>query len=178
MLPRASAVCRVVSLVLMGLAPVCTLSDPVCDEARRAAVAEPARFAISDDGTTVADSHTGLVWKRCSEGQTWDGTTCAGEASTHTWQQALRLAKKASFAGKSAWRLPTREELSSILERACHSPAIDLQVFPATPSAWFWSATPVTSCTGGAWAVGFDYGDGSSDDESSLNRVRLVRDGP
>lgn len=178
MLPLARAVCRVVSLVLMGLAAVSSLADPVCDEARRAAVMEPGRFAISDDGTTVADARTGLVWKRCGEGQTWDGTTCAGEASAHTWQQALRLAKKASFAGKSSWRLPTREELSSILERACHSPAIDLQVFPATPSAWFWSASQVTSCTGGAWAVGFDYGDGSSDDESSLNRVRLVRDGP
>lgn len=42
------------------------------------------------DGT-VTDPTTGLTWMRCSMGQTWDGTTCTGTASTYTWDQSNAL---------------------------------------------------------------------------------------
>ena len=60
----------------------------------------PAPFN-SNDGT-FTDTNTGLQWMRCSMGQTWTGSTCSGEAKTHTWQEAMAL--KMSFAGKDDWR--------------------------------------------------------------------------
>jgi hypothetical protein len=151
------------------------IAEQVCDGTR--ATHSASRFEDNGDGT-VTDRQSGLVWKRCSEGQAWDGGTCTGGASTYAWQQALQLADTASYAGKDDWRLPELKELASIVERACHSPAIDQWVFPATPSAWYWSSRSVTSCSGGAWGVSFEYGDAGSDDEGSANHVRLVRSGP
>ncbi|KOR27965.1 hypothetical protein TI04_12110, partial [Achromatium sp. WMS2] len=35
-------------------------------------------YLIHPDGT-VTDTRNGLMWKRCAEGQTWDGKTCVGK---------------------------------------------------------------------------------------------------
>lgn len=47
-----------------------------------------ARFALNADGTAT-DGTTGLTWKRCSEGQTWDGSTCTGDATLRDWRERL-----------------------------------------------------------------------------------------
>ena len=59
---------------------------------------------LSDDD--ILHSPTNLVWKRCAEGQTWDGTNCTGEAQKYTWQQALQLALSANETVQAGWRLP------------------------------------------------------------------------
>lgn len=41
-------------------------------------------FVDNGDGT-VTDTRHGLIWKRCAEGQTWDGSTCTGDAVTYNW---------------------------------------------------------------------------------------------
>ena len=89
------------------------------------------RFIDNGDGT-VTDKYTGLIWMRCSLGQTWDGATCTGVAGTYTWQQALQVAAGYTFAGSSAWRVPDKKQLISISERACRHPAINLEIFPQT----------------------------------------------
>ena len=70
------------------------------------ATAPTYRFTDNGDGTAT-DRATGLMWKRCSEGQTWDGTTCTGAETFHNWQQALQLADGPSYAGYTDWRLPS-----------------------------------------------------------------------
>jgi len=109
----------------------------VCDYSSIEATAPADRFIDNGDGT-VTDEGTGLQWKRCSEGQTWTGATCTGPATqffglSDGWKQALQLANSAVYAGKSDWRVPNVKELASIIEQACHSPAVDIAVFPATP---------------------------------------------
>jgi len=88
----------------------------------------------------------------------------------------LNLAEGKSLAGYSDWRLPNFKELQSIIERQCLDPAINLAVFPNTPSWKFWSASP--SSGGGAWNVAFNYGfAGNYDRTSHYVFVRLVRSG-
>lgn len=64
------------------------------------------------------DAKTGLMWDRCSIGQSWDGTTCTGQAMKLNWQDAKDYVKKftnqQAKGGYSDWRLPTIQELSSI----------------------------------------------------------------
>lgn len=64
------------------------------------------------------DPKTGLMWDRCSVGQSWNGTTCTGEAIKLTRQDAQDYVKKftneQAKGGYTDWRLPTIEELSSI----------------------------------------------------------------
>jgi hypothetical protein len=129
-------------------------------------------FIDNQDGT-VTHKCTGLVWQRCSVGQTWNGTSCTGTAQTYTYDQALAL--KTSFAGNSDWRLPNANELHTIVEYGSYNPAINTALFPNTPDNYYWSASPVAGSSYYAWIVYFDYGYGSWDGKGSSYFVRLVR---
>lgn len=63
------------------------------------------------------DPATGLIWMRCSIGQTWTGGTCSGTPITLNWQDAndyFELFNQDGFAGHKNWRLPKIEELAKI----------------------------------------------------------------
>lgn len=135
------------------------------------------RYIISADGTEVTDYYTNLVWQRCSEGQSWSvaASTCTGKAATHTHDVALMLAQtKYGYD----WRLPNIKELASIVDRTKGgNPAIDAAAFPATPSSWFWSASPHAGYPGYFWFINFYNGYDSSDYGNRAYHVRLVRRG-
>lgn len=136
-----------------------------------------ADFIDHGDGT-VTHRNTGLMWKRCSEGQQWNGQQCTGTAATFTWAAAQRTAETANSnreAGHSNWRVPSPTELRTIVETRCWNPAVNADIFPNTPPNWFWSAAPYTGNDLYAWEVGFLFGDVSPSFRSSELRVRLVR---
>jgi hypothetical protein len=132
------------------------------------------RFTISGD--EVTDKRTGLVWKRCSEGQTLSGSSCTGTAASYTHEQALARAKSANTADSpTGWRLPNVKELASLADKGCQSPAIDSTAFPSTPSSWYWSSSPYVGYSASAWFVRFFNGDVNSYGRGYGSRVRLVR---
>lgn len=56
------------------------------------ALALPAFAAFTDNGDgTVTDTKTGLIWMRCSMGQTWNNATCREMTNIYTWNQARVL---------------------------------------------------------------------------------------
>lgn len=119
----------------------------------------------------VTDRRTGLVWARCSLGQSWNGNECTGTPSTFTHEQALQHS-----AGLSGWRLPNRRELASLIDRGCKYPAIDSFAFPATPNSRYWTSSPTVGDS--SYAVSVDFGRGhvgSTTGRSSSHFVRLVR---
>ncbi len=129
-----------------------------------------ARFVLNADGTAT-DGTTGLTWKRCSEGQTWDGSTCTGDAAHHDWREAMALGQQSDEGG---WRLPTLDELASIVDKACSEPSVDPGVFPATPSGVFWSSTPDENGDY-AWYIHFRDGHASKAHKGRGGYVRRVR---
>lgn len=135
-----------------------------------------ADFSDNGDGT-VTHHTTGLIWQRCSLGQSWDGTDCTGTATTFTWQQALAAGAQNTLGGFSDWRLPNKNELASIVEYRCFRPAINSQAFPNTPSALYWSSSPFADDSSSAWDVGFDFGYVYGNHKNGYNHVRLVRAG-
>lgn len=134
-----------------------------------------ADFTDNGDGT-VTHHTTGLIWQRCSLGQSWDGVNCTGEATNFTWKQALAAGAQNTLAGFSDWRLPNKNELTSIVEYRCWNPAVNNQQFPHTPSGWYWSSSPYAHYSGYAWGVDFSYGNVYGYKVSSYP-VRLVRAG-
>lgn len=163
------------SAVLLLQFPATLLATQTCRtlDLPRSAPAE--RYQVNSDGT-VRDKATGLIWKRCSEGQ--GGETCErGKAVTYTWADAGAVAAGSSFAGEKGWRLPTVTELATLLEYQCTMPSINLTVFPGTPATHYWSATPYAGYVNGAWNINFN--DGVHDNSSKNYRlyVRLVRGG-
>lgn len=159
----------------LGLGMIAAQAEQTCNDAV-VATAPDSRFQDNGNGT-VTDLATGLIWKQCAEGLS--GTGCAtGNAQTFTWQSALQHAEAEVFAGSDLWRLPNKNELASLVERRCYSPAINERYFPNTPSSWFWSSSPFANYSGYAWYVDFYYGSVASyDKDYSGYDVRLVRAG-
>lgn len=134
----------------------------------------------SDDFVTLANgtalhTRTRLIWKRCAEGQTWDGSSCTGAAQLFSWGSALTRSASATDAGSTAWRVPNRKELESIIEFCGHSPALNQQVFPNTPPGRFWTSTTFQSEPSRAWEVYFSDGYAGASYKSESHHVRLVR---
>lgn len=126
------------------------------------------RFTL--DGAELTDQRTGLVWSRCSVGQSWNGTTCIGIASGLTHEAALQHA-----ASQSGWRLPSVKELAGLTDKGCVNPAIDGAAFPGTTSWYYWSSSPYAGDTSLAWSVTFSGGVVSYGSRSGTGQVRLVR---
>lgn len=106
------------------------------------------RFTQTHGGVlTVIDSKTGLEW------------TAKPLAGEFNHEEAIKACAELNFAGHADWRLPTREELLSIVGITRYEPAIDTHVFPDFPKrGWFWTSDPVSGSSSSAWLVGFGYG--------------------
>lgn len=123
--------------LVIALTTVITLPAwAACNDGSTMPIDHPnSQYADHGDGT-VTDLKTGLMWMKCSIGQDLEDENCAGTASTFTWQGALNQAQLANQGsgtlGYTDWRLPNINELSSLIEKACHSPAINESVFPNT----------------------------------------------
>jgi len=147
----------------------------------------------------VRDETTGLVWEVKTTGgglhdqnhaYTWydpdtetnggapgrkDGGQCEGSAcDTASFVEAVNAQ---GWCGASGWRLPTREELRSIVDYQATRPAIDTGYFPNTVSRSFWSTEPNTTYPRFAWHTDFKYGLASYYFlKSGPKPVRLVRE--
>ncbi len=132
----------------------------------------PARFAISADGQEVTDSSTKLVWKRCVEGMSWNGKTCAGKAT----KLKLVAAKELTKAGAPvAWRLPVKEELLGLMDKKGKKMTLDKASFPATPARLHWALRPESTDNLNHWLVDFSNGHVFGNTRAGSNYVRLVR---
>ncbi|MEE9350836.1 MAG: DUF1566 domain-containing protein [Thiotrichaceae bacterium] len=144
--------------------------------------AKSSSFTVSTDGLTVADSKTGLTWKRCVEGYSTtisnDCVTDAMTQSTFTWKEAMDNTGQ-SYAGKSDWRVPNLNELASLPDLTEQYPAINEAVFPGTPTSnpvVTWTSSIHLSNGARAWAISFDNGGDRKRDKNVVARTRLVRD--
>ncbi len=127
---------------------------------------------------TVTDTKTGLMWMRCSLGQSGGGCS-TGNATQYNWQQALEsvaVTNATSPGGYNDWRLPNIKELASIAELQCYDPAINLTIFPNTLGSYYWSSSPYADFNDSAWVVSFFYGSGYDNSKNENRYVRLVRD--
>lgn len=134
------------------------------------------------ENSIAIDKQTGLMWKRCPEGMNWDGSTCAGEPVLITWYTANDFYKTSG----SEWRLPTKDELATLLsiteeeyrKNDCREVAINQNIFPNHESSfalWYLSSSSyLDNDSSAAWGVYFFLGKEFYASKKSLGNVRLV----
>lgn len=132
------------------------------------------QYTDHGDGT-VTDNKTGLMWQKCSLGQTYNAGACDSAATTMTWQQALTAANDNTLYGYNDWVLPNVTQLNSLVDDACYSPNINETLFPSTVTGAYWSSSPYANTNNYAWRVFFNSGLFSGSHKYMTYAVRLVR---
>jgi len=108
----------------------------------------------------VTDSKTGLMWQK-------------EYAILKTWQQALKYCEDLTYAGYSDWRLPNKNELSSLINyEKSGSPS---SYFPDMPDSFFWSSSTYVGNANNAWSVDFSNGGVYNHSKTHSSDVRCVR---
>ena len=126
---------------------------------------------FTPDTTTVTDELTGLVWSRNS--------SPAGAEKGMTWQEALDYVNGLNLGGKDDWRLPNRNELTSIWNHQKNNflAWLESQGFTnASTTTPYWSSTTNPADPTSATALALANGYLNNNDKSSHNIVWPVRD--
>jgi hypothetical protein len=128
------------------------------------------RFVLVLGNTAVLDNETGLVWQRSTDATTYDWVG----AFTYCWQLNL--------GGRKAWRLPSVEELASLVDPAQSNPALPAgHPFTNLTDSYYWTST--TDASGDAsvpiykWSVRFSDGNVAISTQAWSINVRCVRGG-
>lgn len=106
-----------------------------------AAVAGEPHFGVTDDGASIIDRQSRLVWSRCAAGMRWRSGTCGGDPVAADFHEASSLAKLRSAQDEVAWRLPTMPELRMLAERLRSAGPQAGALFPEAPKGWYWTSS-------------------------------------
>lgn len=139
----------IVIVALFLFAPLAVAKPPFWDTQ----VNKPGRFEVLSqfNGEAVFDQETGLVWEQ------------SPDTTRRTWFQALSHCYTKTVGGRKGWRLPTIEELTSLLDP--NNPGGNPDLPPGHPfdnvqtpveSPEYWSATTeAIDAPFDAWGVDF-----------------------
>jgi hypothetical protein len=109
------------------------------------------RFVLLTRGKVVLDKETGLVWEQ------------SPDTNTRSWVTAQIFCNNRFVGGRKGWRLPTIQELASLVDPTQSNPALPaghpFSNVQASQSSGYWSATTSVIDPIDAWIVGlFDGG--------------------
>ncbi|NEX17213.1 MAG: hypothetical protein C1943_11410 [Halochromatium sp.] len=160
----------------------------------------------------VRDNRTGLVWEVKTFHEDWREKGLRDKDWTYTWYNpdsssnggspgvedgldncydpercdTLKFVSDVNaegLCGASDWRLPSLDELFSIMNLGLVSyepyhPAIEPGFFPNLGrDGWYWSNQPLAWDTNGVWSAYFHVGGNQTSGKGFHNHIRLVRDG-
>jgi hypothetical protein len=125
------------------------------------------RFELVMDDEAVLDRETGLVWERNTSDTKYD------------WYEAQVRGYQTDISGRKGWRLPTVDELATLVDSAQSKPSLpDNHPFTNVKSYFYWSSTAnAKTAINGAFVVNFDSGHVGNDDKTDSFYVRAVRSG-
>ncbi|MFO7811490.1 MAG: DUF1566 domain-containing protein [Pelovirga sp.] len=101
-----------------------------------------------------------------------NGGICQGSnCDTFAYVQAVN---KEQLCGTTDWRVPSRQELLSIVDNGRFKPALDTRQFPDASSQYFWTSSPYEDNSQVAWQIYFLYGEALTTEKKQAKQIRLV----
>ena len=130
------------------------------------AATPPGRYSVTTN--RVYDNATGLIWLRTP-------------ASARTWSAALTYCDALTIDDDfSDWRLPSVNELETLIDHARQYPSIDISAVPGVgwDDAYWSSSTFAGTGDPAAWFVEFANGETQNTGQSAERFVLCVHDLP
>jgi hypothetical protein len=130
----------------------------------------------------LRNQHNTYSWFRRDSGDNGgfagykNGGQCTGSrCDTEGYINAINKRRLCSL---SHWRLPSREELASLVDYDIHypGPVLDRTAFHNAVAQFYWSASADANDKDSAWGIGFAFGYDYAYFKSDAARVRLVHD--
>jgi len=130
------------------------------------------RFAICTHGApskpddAIFDKETGLVWER------------SPQSTMQTWDSGIVTSYSKAVGGRKGWRLPTIEELLSLVDPSNNNPTLPSEhpFLNIQTDGFYWSCTlGMSTLPTYAWGYNFWNGDTSNVLKTSQAYVWLVR---
>ena len=126
------------------------------------------RFIVLSNWSSAAvlDRETGLVWEQ------------SPDTNIHDWVGATFLCANNNVGGRKGWRLPSINELASLIDPSAVNPFLPAgHPFTNVQSSLYWSATTVANVASSAWRVSLNGGSVGANDKASLLHAWCVRGG-
>jgi hypothetical protein len=129
----------------------------------------PAEAWIDNGDGTATHTVTGLMWMRSALGQVWTGTTCTGIPKTYNNNKMKGIVHH--FAGYEDWRVPTINELMSIIDFRSGFMSSGRSIFPNYGKEYYLTCSGFQVDLGYGGVVYTVYPSGSLRMVRSLNTV-------
>ncbi|MDD5359901.1 MAG: DUF1566 domain-containing protein [Sulfurovaceae bacterium] len=124
----------------------------------------------NEEAVIASDSQTHLMW----QDQLYNSTnTNDSDEKIGNWKYAKDYCEKLSLKGYDDWRLPSVDELKSIIDKK-NKPAFK-SIFKNATNKRYWSSSPYMSDPKYAWLVDFDITDSFGGHVNNKNFIRCVR---
>jgi len=161
--------------ILLSLTPLYSFTQECNDGSRLLLPNE--RFQIINQNI-VRDSVTHLIWKRCPLGETFIADSCKNNinSSLLNWQGVQNaMADINEDKSHLNWRVPSIDELATLIETTCKEPATNTLIFPLRKNVTFWSNSSYSLDKNYYWIVNFSTGEQLTiQQESTSHLLRLV----
>lgn len=117
---------------------------------------------------------TGEIYTRGDNGVQNGGTCVESDCDTEGFVEAVNAR---GLCGHHDWRIPTKEELGSLIDPRIRTPGptLDTTYFPTTGATEYWTSSTYVYHAPSAWAWGFDHGLDRVDHKAALKHIKLVR---
>lgn len=140
----------------------------------------------------VKDNVTGLIWEgKDATGpragtnnysnyhSSFGSTQAQMDAATNSYGYVAYV-NSTALCGYTDWRLPTADELESIVDysKSYPGPTINITWFPNSADTGYWTSSPQAGRTAGAWLVYFGSAGEGPGLRTDSAAVRLVRASP
>jgi hypothetical protein len=133
------------------------------------------RFIVLSNmnSAAVLDRETGRVWERSPSTELFPWTASASAPGVDAFSHCYQL----EVGGRKGWRVPTIDELASLVDSSQPSLALPTGHPFNVPPTPHWSATTNASDATRAWAVGFATGNVFNPLKTATREVWCVRGG-
>jgi len=113
-----------------------------------------------EEGHLVRDVRNNITWLRCSVGQRWDYDTgkCVGKVVRLNQEEIKDAIAQADQQLGGSWRLPSVEELETLICEDCEPPKIRTKYFPDIQREAYWTGSQNFFNSKMYWSVNFMTG--------------------